>query len=95
MALQKINAESDPSTRPTSKVIILISDGEDFGSGRDDLADRIDQEGIKLFTLGVGTERGARILTDQGFKKDNEGTEVVSRLNPRALKKLAATEIFS
>ena len=91
MALQKINKESNPSTRPTSKIIILISDGEDFGSQRNELADKIDEEGIRLFTLGVGTEKGSRIRTANGFKKDADGNDVVTKLNPNALKVLAAS----
>jgi len=91
MALDKINKESAPNTRPTSKIIILISDGEDFGSDQNDLAEKIDNQQIKLFTLGVGTEKGSKIRTQNGFKKDNDGNDVVTRLNPRALKTLAAT----
>jgi len=40
--------------------------------------------------LGVGTERGSRIKTRQGYKKDASGNDVVTKLNPQSLKTLAA-----
>ncbi len=51
--------------------------------------DEIESSGITLFTLGVGTEQGSRIPTRTGFKQDNEGGDVVTRLDSRSLKRLA------
>lgn len=90
MALKKLEAEETSVTRQKSKIIILISDGEDFGEETDQIAEEIENSGIKLFTLGVGTGKGSKIMTRRGFKKNNQGEEVVSRINPSALKKLAA-----
>lgn len=89
LALDKLNDPDAPVTQQSSKVIILISDGEDFGDERTDLADEIEDNDIRLFTLGVGTQQGSRIVTRDGYKLDNDGNPVVTRLNPEALKNLA------
>ena len=90
MALDKISDDKETVTRQKSKIIILISDGEDFGENTASIAKTIEEEGIKLFTLGIGTAQGSKIMTQRGFKKDNNGQEVLTRLNPVSLKKIAS-----
>jgi len=89
ISLEKLNDENSPLTQQKSKVIILISDGEDFGDETQEILETIKEYNIKLFTLGVGTERGSKILTPRGFKKDKDGNDVVTKLNSRGLKSLA------
>lgn len=78
-----------------SQVVILISDGEDLEQRALDGAKALQKSGIRLFVLGVGTERGGPIpIRDEngnlrGYKKDSQGQGVVSRFNPQALMKLA------
>ena len=90
MALEKMEDKSNSRTSEKSKVIVLISDGEDFGEETDDVAKEIEDKNIKLFTLGIGTERGSQIYSGQGYKTDQQGNTVVSRLNPTSLKRLAS-----
>src|SRR5690606_24845296 len=62
LAIKKIESDDAASVRQAkSKVLILISDGEDFGENTQEIARRIENKGIALFTLGVGTEEGGRI----------------------------------
>jgi Ca-activated chloride channel family protein len=90
MALRKLEDEaSGPATQAKSKVIVLISDGEDFGEQTDEVAQAIEEKNIKLFTLGVGTESGGNIYAGAGLKKDRQGRVVTSKLNPDALVQLA------
>jgi len=89
MALSKLNDQEGPSTQQKSKVIILISDGEDFGENTKEIGQEIEDRGIKLFTLGVGTEKGSQIYSGRGYKTDNKGNVVVSKLNSKELKSLA------
>jgi len=70
-------------------VIILISDGEDFGDQTGKVGQEIEERDIKLFTLGVGTEKGSQIYSGRAFKTDQRGATVLSKLNSRALKSLA------
>lgn len=89
LALEKLNSEESIVSQQKSKVILLISDGEDFGSESEKVAQQIKESGIKLFTLGIGTQKGSLIPTPTGFKKNNKGNEVISRLNASSLKQLA------
>ncbi len=89
MALEKLEDPEASRTNQKSKVIILISDGEDFGDETEKYAQDVESEGIKLFTLGIGTERGSQIYNGRAYKTDQNGNAVVSKLNPASLKKLA------
>lgn len=88
MALDKL-ANEDGQLNTKSKVIILISDGEDFGQETDEVVSEIENREIKLFTLGVGTEKGGNIYAGNGVKKDREGNTVVTKLNSRSLRSIA------
>lgn len=91
MALDKLSAENSSVTRQKSKIIILISDGEDFGENTGEVAAEIEKSGIKLFTLGIGTTTGSKIMTTRGFKKDRSRNDVITKLNSTSLKKLASS----
>jgi Ca-activated chloride channel homolog len=90
MALSKLEDTEGPSTQQKSKVIVLISDGEDFGEETNEIAKEVEDKGYKLFTLGVGTEKGSQISAGRGYKTDKQGNTVVSKLNPGSLKSLAS-----
>lgn len=90
MALEKLNEDESPVTQQKSKIIVLISDGEDFGEETPEVTQEIEDAGIKLFTLGVGTDRGSRILTPNGYKTDNSGKEVITKLESSSLRKIAS-----
>ncbi|MCX7638009.1 MAG: VWA domain-containing protein [Cyclobacteriaceae bacterium] len=90
MAMNKLSEENQSASRVTSKIIVLISDGEDFGEETGEVARELEQKGFKLFTLGVGTEKGGPIQTSSGFKTDREGNQVITRLNAEGLKELAS-----
>ena len=81
--------------KDTSKLIVLISDGEDHGDGVDDAIEMAKEKGVRIITIGVGTEKGGPIplRDDKGtiasYKKDQEGQTVITKLYPEVLKKLA------
>ncbi len=89
MALEKLSGDESTAIEQTSKIILLISDGEDFGENTLSYVSKLDQAGIALFTLGIGTEQGSKIRTNYGFKTDRNGMEVISKLNSKDLKLLA------
>jgi Ca-activated chloride channel family protein len=90
MALTKLREDEESRSRQKSKVIILISDGEDFGEETDEVAQEIEDSGIRLFTLGIGTESGSQIGADRGYKTDRSGNTVITKLNAASLKSLAS-----
>lgn len=89
LAFEKFTDDESVSSQQKSKIIVLISDGEDFGNETTQIAEKIEESGIRLFTLGVGTEKGSQILIRGVPKTDNEGNIVITRLNPQPLKRLA------
>ena len=40
MAMEKFNSDDSPVTQQKSKVIVLISDGEDFGENTNEVAEK-------------------------------------------------------
>lgn len=90
MALSKLEEDKEGTeSAAKSKIIILISDGEDFGEETNDIANQIEDDDIKLFTLGVGTEKGGNIYNGNTLKTNQQGLIVNTKLNPTQLKNLA------
>ena len=89
LAMEKLQNEPDLAGQEAAEIIILISDGEDFGDATEAVAEKINEAGIRLFTLGVGTEEGSRIMERRRYLRDDQGNEVITRLDPSALKELA------
>ncbi len=79
-----------------TQAILLITDGENQEEPALAEAQKLRDAGIKLFVLGVGTEKGGPIPvrddqgTQRGFKRDHSGQPIISRYNPEELTKLAA-----
>lgn len=90
LALSKFKLDEENPSKQKSKIIILISDGEDFGEESTEVAQELNQYGIRVFTLGVGTDDGARIPTPRGYKRDQQGEVVVTALNSEALERIAS-----
>jgi Ca-activated chloride channel homolog len=78
------------NTKQKSKVVILISDGEDFGEETEEVASDVEDAEIRLFTLGVGTQAGSPINAQRGYKTDRDGKTIITKLNDEPLRKLAA-----
>ena len=80
--------------KKTSKLLIMISDGEDHNEGADEAAEEANKLGIKIITIGVGTEKGGAIPLKrngivEGFKKDNNNEVVITKLVPESLTAIA------
>ena len=90
LSLSKLNNENTESNELSSKIILLISDGEDFGDNTKESLEKIADSNIKLFTVGIGSEKGSKILLTNGdYKRDKEGKEVITKLDPISLKESA------
>jgi Ca-activated chloride channel family protein len=76
------------------EALILITDGEDHEGDVDKAAQAAADRGIKIFTVGIGTEQGELIPVSEkggGFVKNRKGQVVKSRLNEEVLQKIAST----
>ncbi|MCE5301390.1 MAG: VWA domain-containing protein [Spirochaetia bacterium] len=78
-----------------SKVMILITDGENTaGVSPVEAAGYAKEKGIRIYTVGVGTQQGGRILLGQDVfgrqvYKTYQGQEVVVKLNEGELREIA------
>jgi len=78
----------------TNRVLIIISDGEDHNDLSTEVAEAASEEGIKIYTIGVGSEKGGPIpLKRNGivmsYKKDQKNETVITRLNAETLRLIA------
>ncbi len=73
-----------------SKAIILITDGENHRGDPVKTARWAAEQGIKIFTIGIGQNSGAPIPDAAGgFKKDVDGEIVLTRLDETTLQQIA------
>ena len=79
------------SKNKKSRVLILITDGEDHHGEPLKMAKMAYEEGIKIYTIGIGKEEGAPIPDRKrgGFKKDSRGNVVTTQLDESTLQKIA------
>ena len=82
-------------TATTDKAIIIITDGEDHEGDIDAAVETATDKEIKIYTIGLGSPDGVPIPVydnrgnERGFKQDNTGQTVLTRLNENILKKIA------
>lgn len=79
----------------TNRILFIISDGEDHQEGSlEEAIEGATKEGIKIFTIGVGTPKGGPIpIKEKGIvqelKKDFEGEVVITKLIEETLLSIA------
>jgi Ca-activated chloride channel homolog len=79
----------------TNRVLIIISDGEDHSEEATSVAEEASEEGIRIFTIGVGDVKGGPIPEKRNgivlnYKKDSNGETVITRLNEEILQSIAS-----
>ena len=72
-----------------SRVIIIISDGENHEDDPVAAAKEAAENGIRVYTVGVGSSEGQPIPVDGGLLKDKDGEIVVTKLDEDMLRKVA------
>ena len=78
----------------TNRFLFIVSDGEDHEESATSLAKDAVEQGIKIYTIGVGTENGGPIpIKENGtvisYKKDNKGEVVITKMNSSMLQTIA------
>lgn len=86
---QALLAFSGDNHEKQSRVVVLITDGENHDDDAVAVAKRAKEVGIKIFTIGIGTPEGAPIQINGEFIKDEKGDMVVSKLNEQMLSEIA------
>ncbi|MGJ8665230.1 MAG: vWA domain-containing protein [Patiriisocius sp.] len=77
-----------------NRVLFIVSDGEDHEGDYASIAAQANEKGIKIYTIGVGTEKGDRIPIKQrgrveSYKRDQNNEVVITRLNEESLREIA------
>jgi Ca-activated chloride channel family protein len=101
-AALKLAVRSFDEKQQSGKAIVLISDGEELQGDAIVAAREVATKGVSIFTVGVGSTTGARIVDrppqrndrpqlEPRYAKNEFGQEVVSRLNERVLQQIAAS----
>ncbi|SHK35853.1 VWA domain-containing protein [Rhodothermus profundi] len=83
-----------PEETPRSRVLLVVSDGENHAAGFEQALQQLKEAGIERLAIGVGEPEGAPIPVYRngrrtGFRRDTEGRVVHTRLEPATLQALA------
>ncbi len=95
-AIQKTLDIFSATPQQKNKLLVILTDGEDFSSNLAAIKDKAQQMGLRIVTLGIGTQQGAPIpfIDEQGknngYQRDEKGNVVVSSLNEGILSSLAS-----
>lgn len=78
----------------TNKLLVIISDGEDHSDNAQNAAEDAQKIGLKIITVGVGTENGGPIPLKrngvvESFQKDQDNQVVVTKRNASVLAAIA------
>ncbi|KAA3632940.1 MAG: VWA domain-containing protein [Calditrichaeota bacterium] len=77
------------------KILLLLTDGEDHSENVETAAALAREQGIKIYTVGIGNPNGEPIpIVDRnniqvGYKKDKNGEVIVSKLHDDILKEIS------
>lgn len=79
----------------TNRFLFVISDGEDHQENSVNITAKAVKEGIKTYTIGVGLAKGGPIPIKRngvlvGYKKDQKGETVITKLHADLLKEIAS-----
>lgn len=84
-AIRGFSAQSEKS-----RVIIVITDGENHEDDPVEAAKQAAEMGIKVYTIGVGSSHGQPIPINGELLKDSQGNIVVTKLDETVLKNVAS-----
>ena len=85
----ELGEKSFSSNSKNARVLIVISDGENHEDDPLSAAEAASKNGVKIYTVGVGSAQGSPIPTNQGYLKDKQGNIVITRLDEQTLKRIA------
>lgn len=86
LAVRSFSSQSEGS-----RVVILVTDGENHEADAMAAADYAAESGVTIYTVGMGTPEGAPIRIGDDFIRDQQGEIVVSKLDEQSLQRIAVT----
>jgi Ca-activated chloride channel homolog len=92
-ALRKAEELTHPDDVATT-VVLLLTDGEDLAGAGQQAAIELKERDLTIYTIGYGSALGSKITVMQdgteAFLRNREGQDVVSRMDPESLRRLAS-----
>ena len=88
----KTSVKAFRSQEKKSKALILITDGEDQTGKALSAAKLASDQGVKIYTIGIGGEIGAPLPNPSGaggFRKNQQGEVILSKLDETTLQQIA------
>jgi Ca-activated chloride channel family protein len=88
----KTSVKAFQSKDKKSKALILITDGEDQMGKALSAAKSASDQGVKIYTIGIGGEIGAPLPNPSGtggFRKNQQGEVILSKLDETTLQQIA------
>lgn len=88
----KTSVKAFRSQEKKSKALILITDGEDQTGKALSAAKSASDQGVKIYTIGIGGEIGAPLPNPSGaggFRKNQQGEVILSKLDETTLQQIA------
>lgn len=90
----KLSLEYYDDDSKTSRVLFLLSDGEDHEGEIDELAKEAAKKNIHIFSIGMGTAKGGRIPikvngVTKAFLKDWNDETVITKMDEHALRQIS------
>ena len=83
-------ANSFTQQQGVGKAIIVVTDGEDHEGGALEAAKAAKKKGMRVYVLGVGSDKGAPIPLGNGdYMKDKTGNTVMTKLNEDMCRQIA------
>ncbi|MBC3542224.1 VWA domain-containing protein [Rufibacter sediminis] len=89
LAQQKFKETETSRELERSKILVIFSDGETFGENVQGAVNALLNQGVRVYSVGIGTYTGGRIPEGRSYKKDSKGEVVVTKLEADALKEIA------
>ncbi|BCS96731.1 hypothetical protein DSLASN_23630 [Desulfoluna limicola] len=87
----RVSMDAFKAEEATDKAIILITDGESTEGTPEEVSKKAAEMGVKIFTIGVGSKEGVPVPDPSGgFKKNRDGSILLSKLDAATLKRMAA-----
>lgn len=91
----KRGGEEVGPNKTMTRVVVLISDGEDHEEGALKAAKELAENGVRVFSMAFGSERGGKIPKRdargvlRGYVKDKNRKEILTKVNHEMMKQIA------
>lgn len=92
LVLQRFTKIENANSEKQAKVVVILSDGEDFSTSTQSILKDFKNQSIRIFTVGVGTITGSKIPSNpqaRTYIKEENGKLAISKLNYKKLINIA------